>query len=173
MWYRAVIVVSFALVSFPASAAADDPANGQKNVRRIERIADIPSYLERLHQTVAMAKKGDHGSVKKRDMDRILVAEGQIESILHDRSDDSGLTEDQRLELFNSQEIISAVLRDNDDARIVCTRLPGNGTRLTQKECLTVGQRKARAAQARDAVGSLKQEGSIGCVRDPVTGACQ
>jgi hypothetical protein len=136
----------------------------QSNSRRIERIDDIPAYLDRLHQTIQLAKAGEYGKVKDQDMDRISVAAGHIENVLRDRKDDAGLSDEQRLELFNAQETISSILRDDEDNRIVCTREKGTGTRLTAKECMTVGQRKARAEQARESAKQMQRD--LGCVRN-------
>jgi hypothetical protein len=159
MLNRFAVVLFLSVLLSPVAAT-----ESQSNSRRIERIDNIPVYIDRLHQTVQLARAGEYGKVKDEDMDRISVAAGHIENVLRDRKDDSGLSEEQRLELFNAQETISSILRDDEDSRIVCTREKGTGTRLTAKECMTVGQRKARAEQAREAASSLGRD--LGCVRN-------
>jgi hypothetical protein len=176
MWIKTAVALLFAVASIDAYAAEAGNADGsnapKSDVRRIARIRDIPAYLDKLNHTVQMAKSGDYGKIKKKDMERVEIAQSRIQSILQGRTDDSGLTDEDRLELLNQQETISAVIRDNDDSRIVCTRAPGTGSRLTEKECLTVGQRKARAEHAREATDEIRRNGGMGCVRDPTTGAC-
>lgn len=150
--------------------AAEPPAasthpTGPQEVRVIVVIHDIPSYLDRLNETVKLAKQGEYGKLSKHDRERIDVARSRILSILGDLKDDSSLTDDQRREVFNEQELIAGILRSDDDNRIVCTHEPQTGTRLPgPQECLTVGQRKARSAQARDATRAIQDKGLLGGV---------
>ena len=167
---RSLIALLLTLSLSPlASMAADAPAaanhaTGPQDVRRIELMHDIPAYLDRLNETVMMAKKGEYGRLSRHDKERVEAAQSQITLILRDRTDDSGLTEDQRLEIFNAQELIAGILRADEDNRIVCTHEQVTGTRLTSSECLTVGQRKARAAHAREEVQKIQDKGLLGGV---------
>jgi hypothetical protein len=165
----AALLLSLFFSTFATMAAASDPPaadahpSGPQEVRRIALIGDIPSYLERLNETVRLAKKGEFGKLSKHDKERIEVAQSLIVSILGERTDDSGLTEEKRLEVFNAQEEINAIVRADDLNRIVCTREQATGSRLPAvQECLTVGQRKARAAQARDATRDIQDRGLLG-----------
>lgn len=164
------VFLSLFFSAFATMAAASDPpapaehATGPQEVRRIAVIHDIPAYLDRLNDTVKMAKKGEYGRLSRRDKDRIEAAQSQIVAILRDRTDDSGLTDEQRLEIFNSQELIAGIVREDEDNRIVCTHEQATGTRLTTQECLTVGQRKVRAAHAREAVQNAQDKSLLGGV---------
>ena len=79
---------------------------------------------------------------------------------------------EERLDLFNAQETITAAIRADDKNRTVCKREMVTGSRLAKTECMTVAEREARrklAAENTDKfIRNLCHPGEVSspCTRD-------
>ena len=59
------------------------------------------------------------------------------------------LQPEERIELYNAQETIVAMVRNDDKGRMVCKKEIRLGSRMPTTECLTVAQREEKARSAR------------------------
>lgn len=169
-----IAVALFLSVLFLPAVASEPASPGQAganvSARSSVRIDDVRAYLDRVRNVIALARAGEYGRIKSSDLNRAVAAKEKIEMLLSNRSDTNGLSDEQQLELVNAQETIKSVVQADDKNRVVCTRSVGLGSRLPARECMTVGQREARAASAREATNDLQRP--LGCVRDHVSGQC-
>ena len=170
---RIAVALLLSVLFLPA-AASEPPSSGQTGAHaaavHLARIDDVKAYLDRTRDVIALARSGGYGRIKTSDLERAVAAQAKIETLLGNRSDANGLTDEQQLELANAQQTINSVVRADDKNRIVCTRGARTGSRLPARECMTVAQREARAATSRKATAELQR--SLGCERDHASGQC-
>jgi hypothetical protein len=125
-------------------------ATEQKADAYADTIGNAPEFLREVDDTMLMALAGEYGAIKGADVERLKQARDTIVLLLKDEQRATDLRPDQRLELYNAQEVMTAILRNDEKNRKVCTRIQSLGTRITQRECMTVAQREQRTRDARE-----------------------
>jgi signal transduction histidine kinase len=131
---------------------------------RAERISDAQAFVREIDQSIALAQAGDYGRIKAGDMDRVVAARNTIATLLEGRTRATELPPEQRIELYNAQELITSIIRNDEKNRKVCKRVQVAGSRVTKNECLTVAEREARARAAKDTAARLQR---LDCVPGP------
>jgi hypothetical protein len=133
----------------------------------VASISSASNFLSELDHTVALAMEGDYGRIKGHDVDRMLAAHKTIKRLLDGHENARHLQPDERIALFNAQETIKAIVRNDEKNRKVCKRVSGTGTRLAKAECLTVAQREARAKAVRESAWHQQHFREPPCERRP------
>lgn len=118
--------------------------------REFSQIEDVKAYLQKLDSTIALARDGEYGTISKTKLASILKARQEISSLLTDQKKVTDLDKEERVELYNAQELILSAINIDDKSRIVCKRGAATGTRLAKTECMTVAERERRAETARE-----------------------
>jgi len=129
----------------------------QQQVNDATRASQTTAMIEELELSMALARDGQFGHIKSRDMKAleeayafIVETLGQVDSVSELNPQQS-----QSLELARSQ--FDSTLRADDEDRKICKRVSTTGTRLGALECLTVAERRARAEAARANVQALQR----------------
>jgi hypothetical protein len=156
-------VIASVLLILQASASTawaipseTDTAGAQADAY-VRNITSASSFLTEIEQTIELALDGDYGRIKGADIDRMLAAHKTIKSLLDGHENARHLQPEQRIELYNAQETISAIVRNDEKNRKVCKRVSATGSRLTKAECMTVAQREARAKAVRESAWQQQQ----------------
>jgi len=151
MSIRVVATIVFFMLLAPVAASAQTPGASEKQDanERVERIDNVAEYVQRTREVIDGARDGIYGKIRKRDMDRVVQSQEQIEALFADRQGPITLTHDEQIQLTNAQESINAIIQADDKSRIVCTRAKVIGTRFAKTECITVAERERRADTAR------------------------
>jgi hypothetical protein len=113
--------------------------------------------LQEIDQILTLARDGDYGRIKAGDMGRLDELRAMVAGLLADQPNPRALKADDRLAIFNAQEEITAIVRNDDKNRKVCKRVTGTGSRLAKAECLTVAEREARAKGVRESAWHQQQ----------------
>ena len=150
-------------LAFPAK----DSSRGAHADAYVATISSASIFLEELEHTVAMAMDGDYGRIKGADVDRMLAAQKTIKSLLAGHDNARHLQPDERIALYNAQEAIKAIVRNDEKNRKVCKRVAGTGTRLAKAECMTVAEREARAKAVRESAWHQQHFREPPCERRP------
>jgi hypothetical protein len=150
-------VFAFVLLFAAASsqAAIDSSDVAERANAQAEKIDDVKDYVTGVNDAVELAKAGEYGKIKRRDLERLEESASQINTLLHGQQSALDLPLDERIELYNAQEAITSILRNDQKNRMVCRRVANTGTRIPTTECLTVAQREARAKGARASADKL------------------
>lgn len=149
-------------LALAATTAAAQKATIEEQVNaRAERITDAQAFMKEIDQTIDLANSGQYGRIKTRDLDRIAAARDTIASLLEGRTKATELKPEQRLELFNAQELITSIVRNDEKNRKVCQRVQVTGSRVPKSECLTVAEREARAKAASETTARSQR---VGCI---------
>lgn len=134
------VAMLFAVSGFAlANNAAVDVGQGSFADQRAKIEADLADG-----ETYSEISKGDRATVASEL--------AKMEALLRGRSV-SELSEAEKVELINSQEVVNTRLtKASEDSRMVCRREPVAGTRLPRSQCLTVAERRRQREQSQDAI---------------------
>ena len=135
----AAILASTAV--FPAAAATPAlDAGATFQVQRdaiLKALEDGETYVE----------------IRSTDRDRVRELLGRIETLLVGKSRLDELSEDAKVQAFNDQQEINALLtRALTDSRMVCEREQKVGSHRRTTSCMTVAARRRARDAAQDAV---------------------
>jgi hypothetical protein len=134
-------------ISGAATAFPQDDATVARADARVHEILDVSDYLDEVDRAMQMGRMGEYGKIKKSDLARAADAQNEIHALLDGRTDAASLDTEQRVQLLNAQELITAVLRSDEKSRKVCRLVAATGTRVGKAECMTVAQREKRNEQ--------------------------
>lgn len=147
---RLISFIAASLLAFPVVgiAAIEDRADGTSLSERAqanaERISDADAFVKEIDDAIYAARAGDYGRLKKGTIVRIEMARDRIDELLEGHDSAMELEPDERIELYNAQEMITGAIRSDDKNREVCKRELVTGSRLPKTECMTVAEREAR-----------------------------
>ena len=152
--------ISAAALCLSLSLAAHAIPTPQNNVAaaadaKAAAISDAAAFVKELDFTMKLAREGLYGEIKEADMDRLNEAHDTITILLDGQETAMDLPPDDRIELYNAQELITSIIRNDDKNRRVCMRVKTTGSRITKRECMSVAEREQRAKAARDAAGEM------------------
>jgi len=149
-------LVAWAVMLAMASAAhgnvilqADAMTLAERADARAATITDAEKFVEEIDQSLVLAMNGDYGRMKRGDITRMNKARDVIAELLEGHSNALELKPEERIELYNAQEVLTATIRNDEKDRKVCKLEAVTGSRLGKTECMTVAEREERAKQAR------------------------
>jgi hypothetical protein len=152
MYLRIFLAASLLAIPLVSGAAIAERDKGQSVAQRAqanaERIGDAGAFLTEVDTTVEMARAGEYGRLKKGTLVRIEMARDRMNDLLEGHDNALELDPEERLELYNAQEMITSAIRNDDKNRTVCKREMITGSRLPKTECMTVAEREARRRAA-------------------------
>lgn len=146
---------------------AEDALRGQSADDYVRSFSTSEKLLQEIDTTLALARDGDYGRIEAHDMRRLEELRTNVATLLADQTNPRALKADDRLAIFNAQEEITAIVRNDDKNRKVCKRVTGTATRLSKAECLTVAQREARAKSVRESAWHLQHFREPPCEKRP------
>ncbi|MGQ0799059.1 MAG: hypothetical protein ACT4NL_02970 [Pseudomarimonas sp.] len=117
---------------------------------RAAGITDAEAFVQEIDQTLELARAGDYGRLKRGDISRMNRARDVIAELLEGHGSALELPPEERIDLYNAQETLTAAIRNDDKNRKVCKLEAVTGSRLAKTECMTVAEREERALRARE-----------------------
>jgi hypothetical protein len=155
MKLRVLVVACLFTLSSGAGARAiaqgDATSLTQRANAKAETITDADAFVEEVSQYVDLALEGEYGRLKRNDSRRLETSRDTIAELLNGHASAMELPPDERVALYNAQEFITSVIRNDDKTRVVCRREATTGSRLGKTECMTVAERELRARKMRSA----------------------
>lgn len=131
-------MLGLAVASFQALAAAPEAAVQRLDVGN----PAMPFEVQRAAIVTALNDGTTYSEMSGEDRRRVQATLDRIAAILRDRPV-TALTELDRVELFNQQEVVNALLAGaREDSRMVCTRERKVGTHRATSVCMTVAERR-------------------------------
>lgn len=156
--FLACCLISLSLTTCaPATAAPADQQSASADPQALPE-TEAQAYLAKIDHTLALADSGEYGTLKRGAPKKLQAERDRIASVLANRATFADLPAQDRLAIQNSEDAITAILRNKDKDRMVCTRQAKTGTRFATTECMTVAQREARASSAAEATGTVQRE---------------
>ena len=141
-----------------AAASADTKTLSERADAQAESIADTEQYLASIDQALELASKGEYGRLKRGSEEKLQAARDRIAVLLKGHASARELRPDDRIAVFNAQEVIKSIIQNQDKDRMVCRREAPTGSRIPTTECLTVGEREDRGRAASEGTAKVLRE---------------
>jgi hypothetical protein len=154
-------IVGLLALAFASSgwAAPQDPAAGaEASVETAEPAADPMQQIPHTLKALEDAKAGKYGKLKSDDRRRLETAERHIQALKQRNPDLRTLNEAERVQLFNSQEAIIAIVDGLRRSQLVCTYKQEPGTRFKTKHCMTRDMAEAVRRAARESTKTAQRD---------------
>ncbi|HEY0504491.1 MAG TPA: hypothetical protein VGD42_13490 [Lysobacter sp.] len=146
---RFVLFVALAFSSF--GAMADDSS---------ERTPlDIPAITTQQKQIQAdiLAERGPYKALPASKRMELLSRQASMMRVLEGKTSASQLTEDERVEVFNTLEWMEvAINQESDDERMICRREKALGSTRTTRVCRTAAQEREAKERAREQMEGMR-----------------
>ena len=92
-----------------------------------------------------------YSEISAKDREQVELALGRIAQTMATVSAIDELTAEQKVQVFNDQELVNTTLtKASQDSRLICRRETPVGTRRSQHQCSTVGERRRQSEDARE-----------------------
>ncbi len=137
--FVAVLVFAVAFVVPTASASVDS---------KVMQVKDIQSQQAEIRAGVE-AGSGRYEALSPDTRNQLLTRQAQMLSVLEGKQSTDELSQDQKMEVFNTLEWIEATVNNDDDERLVCERRQILGSTRRERVCKTVAQMRAEREAAR------------------------
>jgi hypothetical protein len=151
---KILIVAALMLLSSSAQArttsAEESKTLQQRADEHAESITESEKFIDEIDDALDMARDGGYGRLKRGMMAKLDAARDNIARLLEGHANALELGPEERIALYNDQELITATLNNDQKDRVICKREVRVGSRLPTTECMTVAEREARAKLARE-----------------------
>jgi hypothetical protein len=139
--YKGVVLAAFMLVAGSAAAAdtgarvdVDDGFMAQRDTI-LKELGDGKTYSE----------------IDSADREKVKAALARIATVLDQSDGVDQLKEQQKVEVFNDQELVNSILtKAGEDSRLVCKRVRKTGSHMTSNQCMTVAARNRAMEHAQE-----------------------
>lgn len=144
------------LLALPVAAQAriaeesETATLAQRADANAREITDAEAFIDEIDESLALARDGTYGPLKRGSMGKAEAARNRIASLLEGHENAMELRPEDRIALYNDQELIVSMIRNDDKNRMVCKKEIRLGSRFPTTECLTVAQREDKARNARN-----------------------
>lgn len=146
-------LLAFAGGTFARTTAQGDPASlAERADAHAAKVADANAFLAEVDANLELARQGQYGRLGRGAMQRLQSTRDRMHALLEGRATAMELAPRDRIALYNAQETMRGILREDDADRIVCRRETATGSRIATTECLTVAERRERARVAREEI---------------------
>lgn len=128
-------------------------------------IEDIVSQQEQIRADV-VATKGRYADMPPHKRDELLGKQASLLRMLEGKQSADELTEDQRMQAFNTLEWIEAAINDEEDERMICVRERTIGSNRITRTCRTEAQWTEARERARELLlnrGACSNLGGVPC----------
>jgi hypothetical protein len=137
-----------AAVALPASAQTAAAPAAETPQPTVRQIVDQQRQL----RADVLAKKGAFKDLTQIERDELTKKQDRILQLLEGRDDVSQLRAEDRVELFNHLEWVSAVVRNAEEDRKVCERSRTVGSNRFQVVCMTAKEYREHKERARQSM---------------------
>ena len=150
-------LVAVSATTAMAAPAADDKATAtaDRADASAAKVGNVDLFLDEVMTSVELAAEGEYGKLRRGDLRRLEDSRDTIVELLTGVSDARELRPEARIKLYNAQETITAILRNDDKNRLVCQKLTNTGSRVPKTECLTIAEREHRARSSRETASRM------------------
>ena len=143
------------LLCIAGAAGAEDADVAARAQAATADIHDARGYLRDMRTSVELAKRGEYGKLSSKDKKQLDISYARLKTLLDGHDSPLELPLEDRIDLYNAQEAIVAIVKRHPRDTMVCRRKQSTGTRIPQTECLTIAQREARSRGAKEAMDRL------------------
>jgi hypothetical protein len=142
-------IATFLLLSLACAVALaeqDRPTN-----------VSVEEYLAAQQELRAAFEQGKPRRLNRSEWRQFDTAQASLRQLLAGVEHTDQLKMDDRVKLFNIQEQIEAIIRGNDNDRLICRSERPTGTNIGQRRCRTVAEMREHREAAMEAIRRLPQ----------------
>jgi hypothetical protein len=133
---KTILAIAFAF------AAALQPAGAKENYHEKTINADTKEAFATVAESVRgeMGEGGKYEFVQKKERVQIDEKLGDMTALFDKYGTVSAMTQDAKVQLFNDQEVVNAILTKRDRDRVICTNVAPVGSHIPVTKCHTYAQ---------------------------------
>ena len=150
------------VLAFAASAAA------KENYHETSFNADTPDKFKAVADDVRkeMQPGGRYDQVKARERTTIEQALAEMEGLMQATGGVANMKQDDKVKLFNDQEVVNSILTKRDNDRVICEDKAKLGSHVRSTNCHTFGQAEEARRGSKDQMDEWSRRGCAvsGCV---------
>ena len=139
--YRGVLLSALLLLA--GSATASDTGTR----------VDVDNGFQAQRDTI-LKELGDgetYSEIETADREQVKAALSRISAALDRSGGVAQLDEQQKVEVFNDQELVNNILtKAGENSRLVCKRVKKTGSHMSSNQCMTVAARNRAMEHAQD-----------------------
>ena len=116
-----------------------------------------------------MQPGGRYEYVKPKERDTIERTLAEMESLFEATGGVDKMKQDDKVKLFNDQEVVNSILTRRDRDRVVCEDKPKLGSHVRTTQCHTVAQEEEARRGSKDTMDEWMRRGcaNAGCAGSP------
>jgi len=122
---------------------------------KAENKADFAAVVAAIHQQ--MAPGGRYEFVDKNERAQIDTNFGEMQSLFDKYGTVAQMDQAAKVQLFNDQEAINAILTQRDDKRLICRTMPPTGSLIPKTSCKTYREIQAEQMGTQNYMQRLQQ----------------
>ena len=116
---------------------------------RQAQIGDVSEFLDYQRTVRSKIEDGKYGKFSRSEINRLDRAQNTMFKLLTGKESTDELSEKERMEVFNAQQEVQALLAENDQDKVTCRREKSVGSHFRRSNCKTQAQREREAEAAR------------------------
>lgn len=122
---------------------------------KAENKADFAAVVAAIHQQ--MAPGGRYEFVDNTERTQIDGTFGDMQSLFDKYGTVAQMNQTAKVQLFNDQETVNAILTRRDDKRLICRSMPPTGSLIPKTSCKTYREIQVEQRGTRDYMQRLQQ----------------
>ena len=108
---------------------------------------------------------GAYAEMEPDARDEVQAALERIGATFDRSGDVSKLSAEDKVQIFNDQELINSILtKAAADSRVVCERQVRRGSHIKTNKCMTVAERRRQAATTAETMRLMQNKGNVNAV---------
>ena len=136
-FYLAAIMFLASTLALPLSAK--DKVEPAVNANTKDAFATVSVWVRK-----QMDKGGRYSYVTPAERSKVNASLDEMGNLFQKRGDVAQMSDAEKLEMFNSQQEVNAILAKRDNDRLVCSYEAPIGSHIPVKTCRTAGEMEAR-----------------------------
>jgi hypothetical protein len=144
------------------------PAAAKENYHETTFNADTPEKFKAVAEDVRkeMEPGGRYDQVKAKERVTIERALTEMEGLFEATGGVANMKQDDKVKLFNDQEVVNSILTKRDNDRVICEDAPKLGSHVRSTNCHTYGQAEDARKGTKDQMDEWTRRGCAvaGCV---------
>ena len=136
--------------------------------------ADTP---DKFAQTAAQVRKemgagGRYEFIRPDDKAKVDTDLNSMEAMLQKSGSVTAMNQDEKVQLFNTQEHLNGILTHSDRNRLVCENTAPTGSNLRRSTCLTAGEIELKRQRDQKGIQDLQQRANQNNCGPKIKGVC-
>lgn len=131
-------------------------ADKTETIVKADNKADFSAMVVKVQKE--MVPGGRYGFIDAQERDQVNQGLAYMQSLLDKYGTVDGMSQDAKIDLFNHQEAVNAILTRRDNDRLVCEKIAPVGSHIMHTTCRTYGLIEQERRDAQNAMQDFKAQ---------------